>query len=133
MSRRPFQSDIPAHQRRSTPGFLLEKLDEENVVIVVSANNKAAKEGVNVRRYPAKFADPNDQYGGFPNLIVAAASEAKGRRWDDCNYSPWVTTFAPGGDVHCPAAPGSSDPMRVCSGTSFGTSLGATIYISIDI
>ncbi|KAJ5963523.1 uncharacterized protein N7479_003399 [Penicillium vulpinum] len=99
--------------------WLLQKLDEENVVIVVSANNHAREEGVDVQRYPAKFADPNDQYGGFPNMIVVASANAKTQRAVSSNYSPWVTTFAPGDGIHCPAAPGSSDPMRVCKGTSF--------------
>lgn len=103
-------------------GWLLEKLDEKNVVIVVAAANHALTEGVAVRRYPAKFADPNDKYGGFPNMIVVAASNSKTERADISNYSPWVTTFAPGKGIHCPAAPGSKNTMRVCQGTSFCTS-----------
>ncbi|KAL4864546.1 peptidase S8/S53 domain-containing protein [Aspergillus spectabilis] len=99
--------------------WLLEKLDEQNVVIVMAAANHALTEGVAVRRYPAKFADPNHKYGGFPNMIVVAASNSKTERADISNYSPWVTTFAPGKGIHCPAAPGSKNTMRPCQGTSF--------------
>ncbi|KAJ6149090.1 Killer toxin subunits alpha/beta 6 [Penicillium samsonianum] len=84
---------------------LLVKLDEQGVVVVASANNHALKkkEGIPVQRYPAKFADPNDQYGGFANMIVVAASNWKTEKADFSNYSPFVATFAPGSDIHCPA------------------------------
>ncbi|KAJ5962460.1 hypothetical protein N7501_007401 [Penicillium viridicatum] len=100
---------------------LLEKLDNEGFVVVVSANNHAKSEKIFVRRYPAKFGDPNDQYGGPDNLIVVAAANWKTERADFSNYSPFVTTFAPGKDIHCPADkfldPGKN--MVTCSGTSF--------------
>jgi hypothetical protein len=101
----------------------LQKLEQQNVVIVAAAGNHArGPEGVPIQRYPPKFADPDDQFGGLPNMIVVAASEIKGRKWDDSIYAGFITTFAPrGGGINCPAAPGSASPMRDCGGTSFGT------------
>lgn len=97
--------------------------------MVVSANNHARSEKIPVRRYPAKFGDPNDQYGGLDNLIVVAAANWKTERADFSNYSPFVTTFAPGKDIHCPADkfldPGKN--MVTCSGTSFGKSTNGPV------
>lgn len=76
-----------------------------------------------MQRYPAKFADPNDQYGGFPNMIVVAASDWMTQRAEISNYSPFVATFAPGKDVRCPADKflSPNNNMRACTGTSYGT------------
>lgn len=77
-----------------------------------------------MERYPAKFGDPNEWTGGLPNMIVVSASDWKTQRGDFSQYSPWVTTFAPGTDIRCPAIKEFDDgkePMRVCRGTSFGT------------
>lgn len=93
--------------------------------MVATANNRAEKDGIPVTRYPAKFADPNDVYGGdMDNMIVVAASDWKTQRGAFSNYSPFVTTFAPGEDVSCPADPNDHPGhiMKACSGTSFGKS-----------
>lgn len=76
-----------------------------------------------ITAYPAKFGDPDDMYGGLPNMIVVAASDWMTERSARSRYSPWVTTFAPGRNVHCPAEEVWDDqsPMRACTGTSFGT------------
>ncbi|KAF9894400.1 hypothetical protein FE257_007903 [Aspergillus nanangensis] len=99
---------------------LLLKLDEQNVVLVTSAGNYAENpaEGLAVQRYPAKFADPNDQYGGLPNLMVVAASTWLTKKADFSNISPFITTFAPGEDVNGPTPPGS-DAQMAGSGTSY--------------
>ncbi|KAJ6190287.1 hypothetical protein N7519_000308 [Penicillium mononematosum] len=96
---------------------LLQKLDELDVVLVASANNHAVddpayrgappREGMPVRRYPAKFADPNDQYGGLPNIIMVAATDMNALRVEESNFSPFVAAFAPGAGLHCPAGPSS--------------------------
>lgn len=90
--------------------------------MVASANNHAIEEGIPVERYPAKFADPNDEYGGLENMIVVAASDWKTQRGSFSNYSPFVSTFAPGENIHCPADKflGGGKVMRTCSGTSYG-------------
>ncbi|KAB8067043.1 peptidase S8/S53 domain-containing protein [Aspergillus leporis] len=102
---------------------LLQKLDDQGVVVVASANNHAdkPKEGIPMQRYPAKFADPNDVYGGLENMIVVAASDWKTQKAYFSNYSPFVATFAPGEDVTCPADPVDQpgNIMKICSGTSF--------------
>jgi hypothetical protein len=76
-----------------------------------------------MQRYPAKFGDPNDWTGGFPNMIVVAASDWQAERASFSHYSPWVTTFAPRANVRCPAVKSFDDiePTRPCSGTSYGT------------
>lgn len=85
-------------------------------MLVTSANNHALddpsyrgapREGMPVRRYPAKFADPNDQYGGLPNIIVVAATDMNALRVEESNFSPFVAAFAPGAGLHCPAGPSS--------------------------
>ncbi|KAL5050617.1 peptidase S8/S53 domain-containing protein [Aspergillus fruticulosus] len=115
---------------------LLQKLDEQGVVVVASANNHShimkdngkieVKEGIPARRYPAKFADPNDRYGGLPNMVVVSASDWTTQRAYFSNYSPWITTFAPGHNIQCPKDPARAGTgtrtMEACSGTSFGGS-----------
>lgn len=67
----------------------------------------APREGMPVRRYPAKFPDPNDQYGGLSNIIVVAATDMNALRVEESNFSPFVAAFAPGAGLHCPAGPSS--------------------------
>lgn len=107
-----------------TPESLLAKLDSEGVVIVAAAANHAETEGVQISRYPAKFADPNDKYGGLANMIVVSATNWKTQRAIFAQYGTYITTFAPGNDIACPADPFLSpqDPYRACDGTSYGKS-----------
>lgn len=106
---------------------MLVKLDSEGVLIVASANNHAVEEGIAVRRYPAKFADPSDKYGGIENMMVVSATNWKTLRADFAHYSPFVATFAPGDDITCPADSfvNNGNPYKPCHGTSFGKSTTA--------
>jgi hypothetical protein len=103
---------------------LLAKLDSEGVVIVASANNHAQTEGTQISRYPAKFADPSDKYGGLANMVVVSATNWKTQRADFAQYATYITTFAPGNVITCPNDPflGTGNPYRPCDGTSYGKS-----------
>lgn len=94
---------------------------------MASANNHAEKqaEGIPISRYPAKFADPGDAYGGLPNMVVVSATDWKTVRAVFAQYSPYVTTFAPGNNIACPGDPflEASTPYRPCDGTSYGKSI----------
>lgn len=101
---------------------LLAKLDSEGVLIVASANNHAESEGIPISRYPAKFADPGDKYGGLANMVVASAANWKTERAIFAQFSSYVTTFGPGNNIACPGDP-FLDPnilYRPCDGTSYG-------------
>ncbi|KAF9882735.1 hypothetical protein FE257_005339 [Aspergillus nanangensis] len=112
---------------------LLQKLDQLGVVVVVTANNHAEDifndkgelveegEGIPVSRYPALLGDPDDMYGGFPNMIVVSASDWKTERAQFAQYSPWVTAFAPGINTQCPGDPiwDDGETIITCSGTSY--------------
>lgn len=101
---------------------LLFKLDREGVLLVASANNHAleVKEGVKISRYPAKFSDPNDQYGGIVNMVVVSAADWKTQRAPFSQFEDYVTTFAPGNNIACPGDPFLDDTYRACDGTSYG-------------
>ena len=94
------------------------------MLIVASANNHAETEGIPISRYPAKFADPSDMFGGLPNMVVVSATNWKTVRAVFAQYSPYVTTFAPGNNIACPGDPflEQSTPYRPCDGTSYGKS-----------
>ncbi|KAJ6118862.1 Killer toxin subunits alpha/beta 6 [Penicillium samsonianum] len=89
---------------------ILQMLDAEDVVLVAAAGNDGDNDGIPIQLYPAKFGD------SLPNMIVVAASNWWATRASFSNYSPFVATFAPGDNVHCP---GAGNTMKTCSGTSF--------------
>jgi hypothetical protein len=105
---------------------LLFKLDKEDVLIVASANNHAEENEarVEITRYPAKFSDPDDKYGGIVNMVVVSAADWKTQRASFSQYDDYVTTFAPGNDIACPADPflQPNSPYIPCDGTSVGRS-----------
>lgn len=77
-------------------------------------------EGIPVNKYPAKFADPSDKYGGLPNLMVVSASNFKTQLDWFSHWSPYIAAFAPGENVQLPRDPSfGGKPMRTDDGTSF--------------
>ncbi|KAL4922566.1 hypothetical protein BDW62DRAFT_196572 [Aspergillus aurantiobrunneus] len=56
-------------------------------------------------------------------MVVVSASDWTTQRAYFSNYSPGITTFAPGHNIQCPKDPARADTgtrtMEACSGTSF--------------
>lgn len=99
--------------------YILNKLDEEGVVLVASAGNHAVNEG-QISRYPAMFAASGDRWGTISNLIVVGSTDKDTHQATSSQFADYLTTYAPGVDVYVPNVPSSDQKYKTDRGTSFG-------------
>ncbi|PGH19017.1 hypothetical protein AJ79_00051 [Helicocarpus griseus UAMH5409] len=99
---------------------ILYKMETELQVVLVASAGNDAKDEAAIINYPARYTDPEDQYGHIPNLIVVRATTYRGHQAPFSQYAHWMTTFAPGELVWVPDDPDMGDePFVKDQGTSF--------------
>jgi subtilisin family serine protease len=89
-----------------------------DVVLVAASGNYGNTATIN--HFPAMWGDPalDTISQHIPSLIVVGATDRRGIQWSGSSFAPYITTFAPGADLHLPTT--KDGPYSVVSGTSFG-------------
>ncbi|KAM0321646.1 hypothetical protein ACHAQA_010002 [Verticillium albo-atrum] len=101
---------------------LLKLLDDTGTVIVIAAGNS----GIVPSKYPAVWGNPAHNKGEhnkhIPNLVIVGATDQATYKSSFSNYADWITTFAPGEDIHVPWHDplANADPYTTDDGTSLG-------------
>lgn len=102
----------------------LKRLDDVGVVFVIAAGNHAEEkdEGLEISRFPQKFAQASTKYrtAALNNMILVGAATKQGYRAKFSQTAGYLTTYAPGDQLGYANTASSLLFDSIGRGTSFG-------------